>query len=287
MALASDCMQRFGPPSASIPNPNVMTNSTQCLHDERLSVLPRLPLLLTFLSLHLHHGGMQHGAAQLTANMTSTTPKSRKRQRSALTSLGSLGSVCLVANFSPSLVAPTAVLAFSGKTSSSPNHILKICQNKDCRKRFSPRAPDGSLVDTIQDLLPSSSDDIAIEPSGCLSQCGKGPNMCVVEATTGKERLFFGVDSASTAAAILDVACDYDPPVDLILAADKISKAQIGKCQSGEWEFGFFQLIFMPGVHPVHFQLKSVLLERIQFIESPTRAIHIPCLDFGAICVQY
>ena len=53
--------------------------------------------------------------------------------------------------------------------------------------------------------------------------------MCVVEATTGKERLFFGVDSASTAAAILDVACDYDPPVDLILAADKISKAQIGK----------------------------------------------------------
>ena len=59
--------------------------------------------------------------------------------------------------------------------------------------------------------------------------------MCVVEPSTGKERLFFGVDSASTAAAILDVACDYDPPVDLILAADKISKAQIGKCQNGEW----------------------------------------------------
>lgn len=60
--------------------------------------------------------------------------------------------------------------------------------------------------------------------------------MCVVEPSTGKERLFFGVDSASTAAAILDVACDYDPPVDLILAADKISKAQIGKCQNGELE---------------------------------------------------
>lgn len=74
--------------------------------------------------------------------------------------------------------------------------------------------------------------------------------MCVVEPSTGKERLFFGVDSASTAAAILDVACDYDPPVDLILAADKISKAQIGKCQNSAWEFGS---IFV--TCPVHFRL--------------------------------
>ena len=171
--------------------------------------------------------------------MTSTTAQSRKRQRPALASIAPLASAYLIANSSPSL-PPTFVLAFSDKsTPSSPQHIVKICQNKDCRKRFSPRAPDGSLVDTIQDLLPSSSDDIAIESSGCLSQCGKGPNMCVVEPSTGKERLFFGVDSASTAAAILDVACDYDPPVDLILAADKISKAQIGKCQSSAWEFRF------------------------------------------------
>jgi len=167
--------------------------------------------------------------------MASTISKGRKRQRSSSAPLGCLISAYLIANSCPAPLAPTAVWAFSGKSpTSSAQHIVKICQNKDCRKRFSPRAPDGSLVDTIKDLLPSSSSDntgnIAIESSGCLSQCGKGPNLCVVEADSGKERLFYGVDSASTAAAILDVACDYDPPVDLIMAADKISKAQIGEC---------------------------------------------------------
>ena len=166
-------------------------------------------------------------SAEQTANMTSTaSPKARKRQRSSSAPLRSLVSAYLIAN--------SSILAFSGTSSSasSPQHIVKICQNKDCRKRFSPRAPDGSLVDVVRDIFPSSSDNtnsIAVESSGCLSQCGKGPNVCVVEADSGKERLFFGVDSASTAAAILDVSCDYDPPVDLILAADKISKAQIGK----------------------------------------------------------
>ena len=178
----------------------------------------------------LHHGDiLVHGdlppKTELTATMTrcSTTKKGKKRQRPSLASLVPLVSACLVANSSPAV-------AFSGKSTSSPQHIVKICQNKDCRKRFSPRAPDGSLVDTIRDLMPSSSNDIVVESSGCLSQCGKGPNICVLRADSGKERLFFGVDSASTAAAILDVSCDYDAPVDLILAADKISKAQIGKC---------------------------------------------------------
>ena len=171
----------------------------------------------------------QHGLlCYLLANMTSTSSsKVRKRQRSSSAPLRPLASVYLIAN--------SSVLAFSGTSSgSSPQHFVKICQNKDCRKRFSPRAPDGSLVDVVRDLFPSSSNNtniIAVESSGCLSQCGKGPSVCVVEADSGKERLFFGVDSASTAAAILDVSCDYDPPVDLILAADKISKAQIGKCQ--------------------------------------------------------
>jgi (2Fe-2S) ferredoxin len=160
--------------------------------------------------------------------MTSTSSsKVRKRQRFPSAPLRPLASAYLIAN--------SSVLAFSGTSSSgssSPQHIVKICQNKDCHKRFSPHAADGSLVDVVRDLFPSSSDNtntIAVESSGCLSQCGKGPNVCVVEADSRKERLFFGVDSASTAAAILDVSCDYDPPVDLILAADKISKAQIGK----------------------------------------------------------
>ena len=171
-------------------------------------------------------GATWHGLSS--ANMTSTnSSKVRKRKRCSSAPLRSLVSAYLIAN--------SSVLAFSGTSSaSSPQHIVKICQNKDCRKRFSPRAPDGSLVDVVRDLCPASSDDtnsIAVESSGCLSQCGKGPNVCVVEIASGKERLSFGVDSASTAAAILDVSCDYDPPVDLILAADKISKAQIGKCQ--------------------------------------------------------
>ena len=130
------------------------------------------------------------------------------------------------------IACPPPATPFSA--SDRPHHLIKVCQNKDCRKRYSPRSPDGSLVQTFQDLLlpfdndESPSSNIQIESSGCLSQCGKGPNICV-ENQGGKERHFFGVDSASTAAAILDVACDYDPPVSLIIAADTVSKAQTGE----------------------------------------------------------
>ena len=170
------------------------------------------------------------------------------------------------------LAVVLTILSFFNILSNSialaPDHIIRVCQNKDCRKRFSPRAPDGSLVQTVQDLLPADGDDspkISIESSGCLSQCGKGPNVCVENCNTGKERLFFGVDSASSAAAILDVACDYDPEINIILAADKISKAQIGRLPC-------YHLLFL------------FLCDRKHLIESPTRPYAMPRI--GATCFQ-
>lgn len=156
----------------------------------------------------------------------------RKRRRSASSRLSTTRSTLVVAALMT--CPPQVILSFSASPDRQ-RHVVKVCQNKDCRTRYAPRSPDGSLVQTLQDLLLPSNDDklspsshIEIESSGCLSQCGKGPNICV-ETQGGKERLFFGVDSASTAAAILDVACDYDPPVNLIIAADKIFKAQTGE----------------------------------------------------------
>lgn len=60
-----------------------------------------------------------------------------------------------------------------------PQHKVQICQNKDCCRQWTLTST--NLVETLQDLLPA--DDVMnvhIESTGCLSQCGKGPNIMMI-----------------------------------------------------------------------------------------------------------
>ena len=102
---------------------------------------------------------------------------------------------------------------------------VSVCTNKDCRQ-----SGGGSpLVSAFRSLLPPDNGGIVIEPSGCLSQCGKGPNVSCSDGGVGggDGRLFTGVGDVTTASAILDVvAPDVDFPIALLVAASKIRECQ-------------------------------------------------------------
>lgn len=104
---------------------------------------------------------------------------------------------------------------------------VSVCTNKDCRQ-----SGGGSpLVSAFRSLLPPDNGGVVIEPSGCLSQCGKGPNVSCSDGGVGggDGRLFTGVGDVTTASAILDVvAPDVDFPIALLVAASKIRECQGG-----------------------------------------------------------
>jgi len=109
------------------------------------------------------------------------------------------------------------------------NACIKICHNKDCAKKGGGEA----LLDTFRDLLPApsagesvaTSPGLSIESSGCLSQCGKGPNVLVVDKDD-TEKMYFGVEDPTTASAVIDVATGEDYPINLLVAATYISQAE-------------------------------------------------------------
>ena len=112
----------------------------------------------------------------------------------------------------------------------SLSRVVRVCTNRDCRQ-----AGGGPpLVSAFRSLLPPQSDtdddglNLLIEPSGCLSQCGRGPNVsCSSGGGGGDDRLFTGVADVTTASAILDiVAPDIDFPIGLLVATSKISESQ-------------------------------------------------------------
>lgn len=102
------------------------------------------------------------------------------------------------------------------------------------------------MLDTFRDLLPassSSSEDnssgntiVSIESSGCLSQCGKGPNISVVSPVVENgnnnngenmnEKMYFGVEDVTTASAVLDVVTGEEYPIHLLVAAASIAEAE-------------------------------------------------------------
>ena len=102
---------------------------------------------------------------------------------------------------------------------------IQVCQNKDCCQRFEGST---NLVRTLYDLLPpSTAKDVKIESSGCLSQCGKGPNMSVQK--NGKEKiLVHGVKDAASAAVELELSCSITPNPTLLAAVNVMEKAQKG-----------------------------------------------------------
>ena len=87
----------------------------------------------------------------------------------------------------PLLLLPAA-LSFG--TASQKSCVVKICHNKDCTKKGG-----GETLRTVfRDLIPpttSKTDHIQlnIESSGCLSQCGKGPNVCVVNNNGNEDKI--------------------------------------------------------------------------------------------------
>eukprot|EP00571_Detonula_confervacea_P012329 CAMPEP_0172300916 /NCGR_PEP_ID=MMETSP1058-20130122/2915_1 /TAXON_ID=83371 /ORGANISM="Detonula confervacea, Strain CCMP 353" /LENGTH=256 /DNA_ID=CAMNT_0013010863 /DNA_START=54 /DNA_END=824 /DNA_ORIENTATION=- len=109
----------------------------------------------------------------------------------------------------------------------SSNCVIKVCHNKDCTKKGGGEP----LLNTFRDLLPApslgESPRVSIESSGCLSQCGKGPNVAVAVGNGNEEdKLYFGVEDPTTASAVLDVATGEEYPINLLVAAASISQAK-------------------------------------------------------------
>ena len=143
---------------------------------------------------------------------------------------------------------PLAVSAFAYCT-------IQVCQNKDCRQRFEGSSGT-DLVRTFQDLLPpstyycyySSDDDkktnpadavavVRVEPSGCLSQCGKGPNISVqVQQSSSPHSsspppppvLVHGIRDVNIAAAELELSCGVSVHPTLLAAVKVLEKAEKG-----------------------------------------------------------
>ena len=110
--------------------------------------------------------------------------------------------------------------------SNGPKTRIQVCQNKDCCRRWTLTAP---LPETLHDLLPPNADSVEVETSGCLSQCGKGPNMCVKTREQG-EYLQGITNPAMLAVQLEEIAGKV--PAKLLAAVNVMEKAQKGKLPS-------------------------------------------------------
>ncbi len=119
------------------------------------------------------------------------------------------------------------------------SQVVSICQNKDCIKKFQSSSKtnhDGGIIQLMTDLIPPPSHDkndadqiVTIESTGCLSHCGCGPNVCIKNKSTNKERVFNDVKDIQMAAAVLEVGGGIDCPIELMVAVDMIGQASRSK----------------------------------------------------------
>jgi (2Fe-2S) ferredoxin len=124
----------------------------------------------------------------------------------------------------PLLLLLTILPSVSSFGMSSPPKkcVVKICHNKDCTKK----GGGAELLNTFRDLIPLDNNQLDIQSSGCLSQCGKGPNVCVVK-NGSDEKIYHGVKDALDASAMLDVATpEAEYPIELLVAASTINQAE-------------------------------------------------------------
>lgn len=106
---------------------------------------------------------------------------------------------------------------------------VQVCTNKDCCKRFQGKSM--TLVQTVYDLIPPADlDQVTIEPSGCLSNCGKGPNICIQSGE--QEVVVNGVLTAASAAAELDLSEQLSTHPTLLAAVNVMEKAELGESSS-------------------------------------------------------
>lgn len=112
-------------------------------------------------------GRIQVNAAYLSSQSASTRHSSGLQQITSMTLTSS--------NSSPTQ-APTQITL-----------SLQVCSNKDCRRNF---VSERSITDVIQDLLYDNlltgGSPVLLETTGCLGQCGQGPNLQQKLDTTRK-----------------------------------------------------------------------------------------------------
>jgi (2Fe-2S) ferredoxin len=124
----------------------------------------------------------------------------------------------------------------SGGGSTGKSYIVKVCQSKTCMQQHhgGSAASSRSLVQLIQDLIPppkmqQQNIKISVESSGCLSQCGYGPNLVVAGEGKKNETLYNHVNSPQAVAVILQDVCGIQVPKILLAASDVMRKAELGK----------------------------------------------------------
>eukprot|EP00978_Attheya_sp_CCMP212_P021005 scaffold60834_cov44-Attheya_sp.AAC.4 len=133
------------------------------------------------------------------------------------------------------VMAVPEVHALSNKNAaaaSTTTTLIQVCQNKDCCKRFA-RSTSSSLVEIMENLVPpcSSTTDIRVEASGCLSQCDKGPNVQIITTPkmgdSSRPQIHFGVMDVIAAASILELSLpdNFEVPSKLLAATDLLMQA--------------------------------------------------------------
>lgn len=99
-----------------------------------------------------------------------------------------------------------------------------ICQHKDCCRQWTHTQ---SLPETWQDLLPPDT-QVQVEASGCLGECGQGPNVLLHAAGANDPVLVHGLSTPLDVAAALEQHFDMRVPSKLLAAVTVLDKARKG-----------------------------------------------------------
>ena len=134
----------------------------------------------------------------------------------------------------PSLVTGFHLFGNNGpRESSSTPPKVQICQHKDCCRQWT--LPQSSLAETLQDLLPPDV-MLDVETTGCLSECGKGPNLVLLlhnhnnnTSTSPDPILLHGVTGPLHLATELEQHLGIRIPSKLLAAVTVLQKARQGK----------------------------------------------------------
>lgn len=133
---------------------------------------------------------------------------------------------------------------------------ISVCQNKDCCQRFTSKS--ANLVQTLDHLLCTvdADSDVAVESSGCLGQCGQGPNIQVVQHQLTQSTILGHLETADAAAIALKGLNMTVHPT-LLAASNVMERALRGTC-----------------CRTLH-DKACTMLKRLSLLESPKRTTPI------------
>ena len=113
------------------------------------------------------------------------------------------------------------------QSDSRSRYIIQVCENKNCVKQFPTSAAGGDgLIQLFSDLIHPMANHIVLQSSGCLSQCGRGPNVCIT--TNPKSNIYFGVKDAYIVGDLLKDECNIEISPILLAAVDVMAQANRG-----------------------------------------------------------